>query len=353
MTLINCNKDLAKFCDSLKSEDFITIDTEFSRNKTYYPQLSLIQICSAKGAVAIDCVNTALNFRPIIEIFCNIKVTKAIHSARQDLEIFSHSLHINPQSLFDTQIAAEFCNHGLAISYEKLALSMLNVQLDKQLQYSDWMSRPLRQKQLEYALNDVVYLREIYPMLMAELVQQNKLAWFYEDMENLAKKTYEHNDAEKLASKVKIPAGQKVDYGLLCKLVEYREKMARKLDIPRGHYIDDEIIAKIANNPPKDFRDLRSLLHRYFMDDATLNEIFGYVQQREHNRVFNQKHISPDSELLSGAKNLLQQKARQYNMPISLIATAEELRYFAAGVNKDARFKHGWRHEIFGKYLMN
>ena len=169
MNIILNNAQLEKFCQTISAEDFITIDTEFARDKTYFPKLCLIQIASASDAVLIDPLSPELNLAPLDLILQDPNIVKVFHSAKQDLEILLLFNRHLPKNIFDTQIAASFCGFGESVSYESLVFKMLNIKVDKSSRVSDWTIRPLSVKQIDYALGDVVHLREIYLMLIKML----------------------------------------------------------------------------------------------------------------------------------------------------------------------------------------
>ena len=209
MKLITKNSELEDFCQKLSLSDFITVDTEFHREKTYWPLLCLIQVAGNDDAACIDALSEKINLNPLYLLFKNKKITKVFHAARQDLEIFFHLAKIIPNPIFDTQIAAMVCGFGESVSYQNIVAKLANSQIDKSLRFTDWTSRPLTKKQLNYALDDVIYLREVYIKLKDNLTNQKRTNWVKEELANLTDpKTYElapNNAWKRIKSRNKKP----------------------------------------------------------------------------------------------------------------------------------------------------
>ena len=182
MKLITTTDELAAFCKSLASTEFIAVDTEFMRERTYWPKLCLAQVAGPDDAAAIDALADGIDLSPIDELMANPKVLKVFHAARQDLEIFYLRLDQVPQPIFDTQVAAMVCGHGEAASYESLATKLAKAKIDKSSRFTDWSRRPLSERQIAYALSDVTHLRVVYEKLERQLERTGRFSWIAEEM---------------------------------------------------------------------------------------------------------------------------------------------------------------------------
>ena len=182
MTLIADNHELAEFCARQSEAEFIAVDTEFLRDSTYWPKLCLVQIAGPDEAAAIDTLAEGCELQPLLDLLAEPRIRKVFHSARQDLEIFYHLTGRVPEPIFDTQVAAMVCGYGDSVAYETLARKLAGVRVDKQSRFTDWSHRPLTQKQLEYALADVIHLRPAYEKLADELEKTGRTSWLDQEM---------------------------------------------------------------------------------------------------------------------------------------------------------------------------
>ncbi len=355
MNIILNNAQLEKFCQTISAEDFITIDTEFARDKTYFPKLCLIQIASASDAVLIDPLSPELNLAPLDLILQDPNIVKVFHSAKQDLEILLLFNKHLPKNIFDTQIAASFCGFGESVSYESLVFKMLNIKVDKSSRVSDWTIRPLSVKQIDYALGDVVHLRKIYLMLIKMLNDNKRLTWAMEETNNL---NQAHNFSiipDEAWKKIKNTRGIKINL-IIKKLAAWREIKAQQYNLPRNHFLNEEVLFKLAQNMPLTLGELKKIGNFNNLSEeiiAITNDALSKQLEDDLNNNSDPANYKINSELLSAFKLLLKQKAEEYQLPISLIATTQDLKNLCIANNKQVlRPLTGWRYEIFGKFAL-
>jgi len=350
---ITTTQELEKFCDQLSNAEFITIDTEFFRETTYYPKLCIIQVASKDRAVIIDALNKKLDLTVLNSILQNDKIVKVFHSAKQDLEILYHLYRQLPQNIFDTQIAASFCGYGAVASYESLVLEIANQHIDKSYCVSDWAQRPLHDKQIEYALADVTYLRDIYTFLSAKLKENNRYEWAMEDIVNLNAVENFIIDPNQAWRKVKNTRGMKVN-GLFKKLAAWREIKAQEYNLPRNHYLHENHLLRLMEIMPMSLAEFRAIPHFRKIDDMIATDLTGIIKDALRCNLEDDLQHYPSplhpkfNKLIDSLKNLLENTAQQHNIPSRLIATNAELKSIC---NTDQLVKPllGWRNEVFGK----
>lgn len=354
---ITTTEDLAAFCASLATVDYVTVDTEFMRETTYWPKVCLIQLAGPDEARVIDPLAEGLSLDPLLDLLRNKAVLKVFHAARQDLEIFTKLMGEVPAPLFDSQVAAMVCGFGDQVSYEQLVAKLAGAQVDKSSRFTDWARRPLTEKQVIYALGDVTHLRKIYEKLNAKLVKTGRAEWLSEEMALLADPaTYEV--APENAWKRLRPRTTKGEYlAVLQAAAAWREIEARNRDIPRQRIIRDETLMEIAAHPPKSADDLERMrgLSKGFaegkMGQGLLAAITAKlaaprdtwpVLEREPELP---RGIGPLVELL---KVLLKLKCDDHDVAQKLLANTSDLDKIAADDNADVPAMHGWRRELFG-----
>jgi ribonuclease D len=355
---ITTTEDLARFCATLATADYVTVDTEFMRETTYWPKVCLIQLAGPDEARVIDPLAEGLSLDPLLDLLRNKSVLKVFHAARQDLEIFTKLMGEVPAPLFDSQVAAMVCGFGDQVSYEQLVAKLAGAQVDKSSRFTDWARRPLTEKQVRYALGDVTYLRKIYEKLNAKLVKTGRAEWLSEEMALLADPaTYEV--APENAWKRLRPRTTKGEYlAVLQAAAAWREVEARNRDIPRQRIIRDETLMEIAAHPPKTPDDLERMrgLSKGFaegkMGQGLLAAIAAKlaapketwpVLEREPDLP---RGIGPLVELL---KVLLKLKCDDHDVAQKLLASTSDLDKIAADDNADVPAMHGWRRELFGE----
>ena len=257
--MIQTTADLEAACQELARSSYITIDTEFLRETTFWPVLCLIQMASPDMAVIVDPMAPGIDLAPFFALMSNPDVVKVFHAARQDIEIIHHLGNLIPHPIFDTQVAAMVCGFGDSVSYDQLVNRIKNEQIDKSSRFTDWSRRPLTDKQLDYALADVTHLRDIYQYLTKELDREGRSSWLAEEMAILeSRETYDlhpDNAWQRLKMRVKKP----IELAVLQKVAAWREREARARNVPRGRIIKDDAIYEIAQQQPKDAEALGRL----------------------------------------------------------------------------------------------
>ena len=361
MNIIKTTSELSKFCTYASKFDYLTVDTEFLRERTYYPKLCLIQLAfhsdQEDNAVLVDPLDNQLDLSPLYDLFLNSNVVKVFHAARQDLEIFFHDKSIIPNPLFDTQLAAMVCGFGEQVGYETLVRSICKVNLDKSSRFTDWSLRPLSDSQKDYALADVTHLRQIYEYLKSELKQNKREAWVQEELNILKNpETYitRPNEAWK---RIKIRSNSSKFLGIVSKLAEFREKYAQQNDIPRNRVFKDDALMEIASLKPKSFDELSR--SRLLLRDARKGRIAsGILESVKAAQVFNfeevnkevklAKNLNGNSALSEMLRVLLKAKSEELGVAAKLIAISADLDCLASG-ERTVPALLGWRHKVFGK----
>ena len=248
MKLITTTDELAAFCKSLADTEFVAVDTEFMRERTYWPKLCLAQVAGPDDAAAIDALAEGIDLSPLDELMANPKVLKVFHAARQDLEIFYLRMNSVPMPLFDTQVAAMVCGHGEAASYESLATKLAKAKIDKSSRFTDWSRRPLSERQITYALSDVTHLRVVYEKLRRQLEKTGRLPWIAEEMSVLNDPATYRADPEQAWRRLKPRGASPRLLAILKEIAAWRERTAQRIDIPRQRLLRDEQLLEIASH---------------------------------------------------------------------------------------------------------
>lgn len=354
---ITRTEDLARFCASLAAVPYVTVDTEFMRETTYWPKVCLIQIAGPEEARVVDPLAEGLSLEPLFDLLRNRQVLKVFHAARQDLEIFTKLMGEVPAPLFDSQVAAMVCGFGDQVSYEQLASKLAGAQIDKSSRFTDWARRPLTEKQIRYALSDVTHLRKIYDKLSTRLQKTGRSDWLSEEMAVLADPATYELPPENMWRRLKPRTGKPEYLAVLQAAAAWREIEARSRDIPRQRIIRDETLMEIAAHPPKVPEDLERMrgLSKGFaegkMGAGLLAAIAAKLSSpRETWPVLEReaelpRGIGPLVELL---KVLLKMKCDDHDVAQKLIASSADLEKIAADDNADVPALHGWRREVFG-----
>ena len=357
MELITSQEAAAEWCARLAASDFVTLDTEFLRDKTYWSRLCLVQLAGAESAVALDPIVEPRVLQPLAELLANKKVLKVVHGGRQDLEIFYHEFGVLPTPIVDTQIVAMALGHGEQPGYNNLAASILGVEICKEQRFTDWAARPLSGAQLRYAEADVVPLRAIYEDLAKRLKAEGRSEWISEEMERLLDVSlYETNPSD--AWTRHMPRSADPDkISALVALAEWREQEARKRDVPRGFVLPDKALTFLVQARPKGVESLRNGRERTAIrrvrDDDLASAIRVMEQAEPRPEVVEQvqaylQNPVPCENLLSLLKALLRTRAGELRVAPKLIATTEALTAFACG-DETSPLLTGWRYEAFGK----
>lgn len=357
---ITTTADLAQFCASFGDEQFITVDTEFIRERTYFPQLCLMQVATSHEAVAIDPIaGPEMDLTPLYDAFADERLVKVFHACGQDIEIFVHESGRIPYPLYDTQIAAMVCGYGESISYENLVMDIVGAPLDKASRFTDWARRPLSDRQLVYALDDVIHLRVIYEKLRARIEADGRADWLGEEMSDLADITKYRVDANRAWVRLKVKSRSPAVLQTLRATAAWREKMAAKKDVPRQRILKDDYVVQVAMQMPKtpeellDVRGIQGQLSKESMA-ALVDAINAALAEPKENFPQAEERDKPmpasQEACLDQLKLLLRQKAEDYHVVPRLVADKAELEAVVRGklpIEK-AHFGHGWRYEIFG-----
>ncbi len=358
MSLISDTASLAAFCRRLKDADFITVDTEFMREKTYWPLLCLVQVAGPEEALAIDPLAPGMDLAPLFELLADTKVLKVFHAARQDIEIFHHLSGAIPRPLFDTQVAAMVCGFGDAVSYETLASQLARARIDKSLRFTDWAQRPLTERQLHYALSDVTHLRPAYEKLQKRLDRDGRTDWLAEEMAVLTDpRTYVVEPAEAWR-RLKPRSSSPRFLMVLKELAAWREREARDRDLPRQRLMRDETLMEIAAHAPVGIdelartRGLSKGAAEGRQGAAVLDAVARALATPEANwpvppeRVELPRGLAPVVDLL---KVLLKLKCDQHDVAQRLVASTSDIEQIAADDNAAVPALQGWRRTIYGE----
>lgn len=359
MLLIDNTKSLQDFCKTIENEQFITVDLEFLREKTYYAQICLIQIGSKNGAAIVDPLAKELDMSPFWEIMQNEKIVKVFHSGRQDIEILFNLSGNIPSPIFDTQIAAMVCGFGEYISYENLVHILLGRELDKTCRLTNWMARPLDEKQLEYALCDVTHLVDVYEKLREILQKNGRLHWADEEVRVLQTPSSYVVKPEDAWLKIKHSSHNPHFLRVLQRLAEWREKRAQSHNIPRQMIIKDDCLSSIAAMMPKTETQLAQVrnMRKDILNGKLAEEILQVVASAQQENGLklskDEKGVSLHSsaaQLYELLKTMLKIIGQKEGVVSRLIASDDDLKKMAM-FEQDAKnpaFK-GWRNEIFGQ----
>ena len=352
--LIQDNADLAAVCQRLASETFVTVDTEFMRDKTYYAKLCLVQLGGADEAVAIDTLATGIDLGPLLGLMANPAVLKVMHAARQDLEIFWHLMDGKlPAPLVDTQIAAMVLGYGEEVGYEALVTRLTKAKVDKSSRFSDWSHRPLRQNQVQYALNDVIHLREIWEKLDGEMVAAGRRHWLDDEHAGLFESSLYDVDPETTWKRLKVRSRDPRFIAVVQALAAWRERTARSKDLPRQRIVRDDVLMEIAANRPATLEALKDL-PRVSLDRTSAQAVVDAIDAAMNLPADRLPVLEPIKDLPRGIgavvdllRVLLKQVADDNDVSPRLIANGEDLEAVAMGT--DARVLTGWRRELFGE----
>jgi ribonuclease D len=360
-TIIADTATLAAFCERLSKAEFITVDTEFLRENTFWAQLCLIQMAGPDEAAIIDPLAGGLDLAPFYELMANKRVTKVFHAARQDIEIFVKQAGAVPKPIFDTQVAAMVCGYGDQVSYDQLVSRVTGHQIDKSSRFTDWSHRPLSAKQIAYAISDVTYLRDVYLSLSAQLSEQDRATWVDEEMAVLSDLQTYHTHPEEAWQRLKMRVKKPRQLAVLKSLAAWREREAQSRDVPRGRVLKDDAIYEIALQQPRDAESLGRLraIPRGFERSNTARGILGAVDEafsvpeNELPRIPRQRaapeHASAAVELL---KVLLKMVAEEHGVASRIVAGGEDLEKIAADDSADVAALRGWRRQLFGEQAL-
>jgi ribonuclease D len=356
--IITSQNDLEKACSALAQQPFITIDTEFLREKTYYPKLCLIQLSDpSKNALAVDPQEKQLDLEPVFDLLRNKNVLKVFHAARQDLEIFYNLTGEVVRPFFDTQIAAMVLGYGDSVGYENIVRNITGHQIDKSSQYTDWSVRPLSERQIKYALGDVTHLCDVYLKMAEELKSQNRISWVFEEEELLAAPATYQNNPQDMWQKIKIKSPKPKNLAVLRELAAWRELRAQEKNIPRSWVMRDETLADMASQCPQTLEELKKIrnISGEYLRDERAKQLLGLIHnalktpKQDCPSVVKKHPLSPSvSAKVDILKMLLKIKAAEYGVAAKLIASSDDIEQIALQQSEDIPALKGWRAEVFG-----
>jgi len=370
ITVITDTATLEKYTETWRKADYITVDTEFMRERTYWPQLCLVQVGGPDESVIIDPLADGIDLTSLFSVLNDEPVLKVFHAARQDIELFHHMSGHLPEPLFDTQVAAMVCGFGDSVGYEKLASKLANATIDKTLRFTDWSHRPLSDRQLIYALSDVSHLRLVFEKLSDQLEENGRREWLDEEMASLLDPAIYAAEPDRAWRRIKTRGGNKRFFVILEEVAAWREAEAQRRDMPRGRIVKDEAITEIAALAPKTVDELARVraLSRKTAEGKFGEALLGAVQTalaRPENewptpppRKETPSGIGPIMDLL---KVLLKAQCEKTGVAQKLVANTSDLEKIAALGNDEAvtdanttgiRPLQGWRREMFGELAL-
>ena len=357
MTFITDTASLVDFCGHLKSTEFITVDTEFMRETTYWSKLCLVQVAGPDDARCIDPLAPGLDLAPLFELLANAGVLKVFHAGRQDLEIFYTSTGAVPTPVFDTQIAAMVCGFGDQVGYEALVSRLTGEHLDKSQRFTDWARRPLTDRQIQYALGDVTHLRTVYTKLFKKLERTGRKSWLDEEDAVLASPATYKVDPREIWRRIRARIRSPRLLAVLRELAAWRELTAQSLDMPRQRVAKDDALLELAASLPKTADDIkRSRIAKPLASGKYVDGVLEAVAKGQ---------AVPESEcprlegvggrddqapkaLIELLKLLLKTRAETHDVAQKLIASSDDVEALALSDFADVPALHGWRCELFG-----
>lgn len=357
MKIIKTTDDLAAFSKDLRARPYFAVDTEFMREKTYWPILCLIQAAAEGGVEAIiDPMAPGLDLSPFLEALADERTVKVFHAARQDVEIFFKLTGAAPRPLFDTQIAAMACGFGEQVGYEPLIRSLIGATIDKAHRFTDWARRPLSEAQLTYALSDVTHLRDAYAILRKRLEESARLPWVEEEMRSLLDPELYSVAPADAWRRLKLRAVRPGDIGPIVKLAEWREREAQQRDMPRGRILKDEAIFELARLKPQNPSDLaaaratpqgfeRSRAAAAILDAVKEGRAMARAELPEIEKPV--RRTPPPPDVVELLKVLLKRQSEASGVAARLIASMAEIEAIAAGERATPALE-GWRRDVFG-----
>jgi ribonuclease D len=353
---ITATSELADACRRMARHPFVTIDTEFLRETTYYPLLCVTQMASAEEAVVIDALAPGIDLSPFYGLMANEKVMKVFHAARQDIEIVWHAAKLIPHPIFDTQVAAMVLGYGDSISYDQLVQRITGDALDKSHRFTDWTRRPLSEAQLRYAISDVTHLREVYLKLVEDLLQRGRAEWVEDEMRVLTSPETYRLEPENAWQRLKTRVRKPKELAVLIEVAAWREREAQARDVPRSRVLKDEIIADLAVHAPtsaENLTHLRSLpkgFERSRWGEAIIAAVARGLARDTKTlpRPVRIQSAANGAAVVELLKVLLRMVSERHHVAAKVVATVDDLERIAADDTADVPALTGWRRELFG-----
>ena len=357
MQPITTKSELAATCKRMSAHPFVTVDTEFLRETTYYPLLCVAQMASPDEAVVIDALAPGIDLSPFFALMADEKIMKVFHAARQDIEIVWHAAKLIPHPVFDTQVAAMVLGYGDSISYDQLVQRITGDTLDKSHRFTDWTRRPLSDAQHAYALSDVTHLRDVYRALVEDLGRRGRADWVQEEMRVLTSPDTYRMDPQSAWQRLKTRVRKPKELAVLIEVAAWREREAQTRDVPRSRVLKDEAIADIAVQAPTTIEKLKNLrsLPKGFERSRWGEAIVAAVTRglaRDVKTLPRPVRVQPSANgtaVVELLKVLLRMISERHHVAAKVIATVDDLEHIAADDSADVPALTGWRRELFGE----
>jgi ribonuclease D len=358
VSLVTTTDELAQACQRLARSPFVTVDTEFLREATFWPVLCVVQLASDEEALAIDALAEGLELEPVLELMADEEVVKVFHAARQDLEIFWKLAGVLPTPVFDTQVAAMVCGYGEQVSYSELAHSICRVTIDKSSRFTDWARRPLAEAQIDYAIGDVTHLRDIYRALAKRVAATGRQSWLDDEMKTLTSSATYEQHPERAWERYRGKARKPRDLAVLMEVAAWRESEAQARDVPRARVLKDDVLVEVAHAAPRTVEALGNLraFPRGMERSRAGGEILAAIErglQRDPKSLPKIERgrrsgvsVGATVELL---KVLLRQVSEESGVAGKLIATVDDLEAIAMNDRAEVPALSGWRRKLFGE----
>jgi len=355
--LVTETAELEALCARLRTQRFVTVDTEFMRERTYWPELCVVQLAGETEVAVVDALAPDLDLSALGVLLADTAVQKVFHAARQDIEIFVLRFGDVPRPLFDTQVAAMVAGFGDQVGYDSLVSALTGGHIDKAHRFSDWAARPLSPAQIAYAAADVTHLRQVYEHLCARLEKEERLDWVAEEMALLTNPATYHPDPELMWERLRPRTSNRRMLGVLRAIAAWREREAQRANIPRSRMLKDETLLEIAATAPETPEQLARArgVTRGFAEGRIGTSLLAAIAEA---RALPDDALPiapttrdgprPSPALVSLLKVLLAAKCEQHHVAPKLVASSEDIDHLAAEDASDLPILHGWRHEVFG-----
>jgi len=356
-SLVTTTEALDAVCRRLAAERFVTVDTEFMRERTYWPELCIVQLAGQSEVVIVDAEAPGIDLAPLSRLLADPAVTKVFHAARQDIEIFLLRFGAVPQPLFDTQVAAMVAGFGDQVGYDALVASLTGGTIDKAHRFSDWSARPLSPAQITYAAADVTYLRGVYERLLERLEKEGRLDWVAEEMQTLVDPATYRADPEAMWERLRPRSNNRRFLGTLRALAAWREREAQRANIPRSRMLKDETLLEVAATAPETPEALARArgVTRGFAEGcagasllAAIAEAHALPDEAMPEAPRGKDGPRPSAALVALLKVLLAAKSEQHHVAPKLLASSEDIDRLAVEEAPEIPALTGWRHEVFG-----
>lgn len=355
--LITTSAELAAVCERMAAHEFVTVDTEFLRETTYYPLLCVAQMATDDEAVVIDALAHGIDLAPFFALMANEKVIKVFHAARQDIEIMWNMAKTIPHPIVDTQVAAMVLGYGDSISYDQLVQRITGDVLDKSNRFTDWTRRPLTDAQVTYALSDVTHLRAVYVKLAADLAKRNRASWVESEMGVLTSPETYRMDPDRAWERLKTRVRKPKELAVLMEVAAWREREAQTRDVPRSRVLKDDVVGDVATQMPTTIERLGQLrsLPKGFERSRWGEQIVEAVNRgierdpKTLPRFERSRPAQNGAAIVELLKVLLRMTSESHGVAAKVIATVDDLDRIAADDNADVPALKGWRRELFGE----